>query len=926
MAFKKIPLTIDTMIRNPVPIEGINQEDNVELNIVVTENKTPKDLSSQTIKVYVRRIDGTLVEQTNQITLTNARKGEVTVKLKNSAFNKEGYALFQLDVSDSIGRMTSSYATFKIGKGLVSGEAIANTNEIEALKKVEEYIKKANQELETFKQTVAEINENEATRQENEVVRVREEASRNEAEKGRVEAETKRVQAEAKRGKALEVAKIEIDKINNCFDLVNYLSLEDLKVINAYIDFDGGIKASSDVISLVFKVEGNTKYILKADNITFNRSNAVCSIENNFEVGRAYTKLENSKVVSGAIEFTVPEGMNWICLYVYSGSDYSLETIEENRGSLYLFKDFIPDNKFGILNKEYLPKNVLYKDNDISEFIGNDALLPNNTTFFNYYNLLDFSRCYIKNGTCDSLGKFTEKNAGKVFIFEVAERKKYFLKLPTNSNRTFLIESNEPFVGGKSYPIVAINNESENVWSFTPNEGIKYIMCYCYNGVEDVINKKDFILTDNLADITKKATIKKENLPDVLYKDSNISEYIKDNTITPEKCSFFANYNLLKGASIENGTVDLTGLFVKGNGGKVLIIQIEGNKHYVLKVPVNSNRSFILESATPFRDREKYTIIQRTPTVSNGMARIYTFDTSESAKYVLVYFFSGEDISVSVEDFFLADGFENIDRPTSLDMTYIKSLPKEWEGRKVLTMGDSITAINENDSSWPRSWRKYFKEIIKPSKLENTAVPGATWTDKEGTIYDGNPVINGPDENKNNVMGNQIEKILRAKDPNHPNYSKVEEYDDFDVIVIACGTNDTHREIPTREEIEKNFYNVNTPITDLSVLDRKTWTGAMRYCIDTLRKLYPNAQIFVTTPIQKTVGSRYEDVSDKNIIIKSICQRLSIPVVDTLSCGVYDLSCPSGGKEGDYNDGLHLSPQGAKKLGRYIANNIKHFL
>lgn len=206
MAFKKIPLTIDTMIRNPVPIEGINQEDNTELNIVVTENKTPKDLSNQTIKVYIRRIDGTLVEQTDQITPTNASKGEVTVKLKNSAFNKEGYALFQLDVSDSIGRITSSYATFKIGKGLVSGEAIANTNEIEALKKVEEYIKKANQELETFKQTVAEINENEATRQENEVVRVREEASRNEAEAIRTqqeatrkEKENERVQAEIQR-------------------------------------------------------------------------------------------------------------------------------------------------------------------------------------------------------------------------------------------------------------------------------------------------------------------------------------------------------------------------------------------------------------------------------------------------------------------------------------------------------------------------------------------------------------------------------------------------------------------------------------------------------------------------------------------------------------------------------------------------------
>lgn len=767
---------------------------------------------------------------------------------------------------------------------------------------------------------------NENLRDDAEKARITSESERVEKEYARVIAEKERVQAEAKRGKTLEVAKIEIDKINNCFDIVNYLSLEDLRGINAYVDFDGSIIASSNVISLVLKVEENTKYILKSDNITFNRANAICSTEDEFEIGKNYTRLENSEVVQGTIEFIIPEGMRWVCVYVYSGSDYSLETIEENRSNLYLFKDFIPQNKFGTLNKEYLPMNVLYKDNDITEFIGNEALLPNNTTFFNYYNLLDFSKCYFMNGTCNSLGKFTEEDAGKVFTFEVTERKKYFLKLPSNSNRTFLIESNEPFVSGKSYPIVAINNESENVWSFTPNEGIKYIMCYCYNGVEDVINKKDFILTDNLADITKKATVKKENLPNILYEDSNVSEHIKDKSLTPEKCSFFTDYNLFKDAAIENGTVDTTGLFVKGSGGKVLIMPIEGNKHYVLKVPISSNRSFILESTTQFEDRGKYTIIQRVPAISNNEKKLYTFDTSKNAKYVLVYFYYGADVSVNLQDFFLADGFENIDREISLDESYIRSIPKEWEGKKILTMGDSITAINENDSSWPRSWRKYFKEIIKPSKLENTAVPGATWTDKEGTIYDGNPVINGPDENKNNVMGNQIEKILRAKDPTHPNYSKLEEYNDFDVIIMACGTNDTHREIPTNEEIESNFYSGNDAISNLSALDRKTWTGAMRYCIDTLRRLYPNAQIFVTTPIQKTTGSRYIDVLEKNIIIKSICKRLSIPVIDTLECGVYDLSCPTGGQEGDFNDGLHLSPQGAKKLGRYIANNIKHFI
>ena len=214
MAFKKIPLTIDTIIRNPVPIEGINQEDNIELNIVVTENKTPKDLSNQTIKVYIRRIDGTLVEQTDQITPTNASKGEITVKLKNSAFNKEGYALFQLDISDSIGRITSSYATFKIGRGLVSGEVIANTNEVEALKKIEEYIKKANQELETFKQTVVEINENEATRQENEAVRIEGEILRGEAEQNR----------EARRKQFEKEINSEITKIKEEISIKNAMS------------------------------------------------------------------------------------------------------------------------------------------------------------------------------------------------------------------------------------------------------------------------------------------------------------------------------------------------------------------------------------------------------------------------------------------------------------------------------------------------------------------------------------------------------------------------------------------------------------------------------------------------------------------------------------------------------------------------------
>lgn len=319
MAFKKIPLTIDTMIRNPVPVEGINQEDNVELNIVVTENKTPKDLSSQTIKVYVRRIDGTLVEQTNQITLTNARKGEVTVKLKNSAFNKEGYALFQLDVSDSIGRITSSYATFKIGKGLVSGEAIANTNEIEALKKIEEYIKKANQELETFKQTVAEINENETTRQENEttrqedeLIRIREEASRNEAEALRKKNEQERNKKIAEHELKIEENKYEIKNMNLISDEIKKVGKN---LFNNLLAVKG-----KKIIGGTSKIEDNVDYylsdyieVIEKGKYTNNRMYSYCYYDENKKAIPA-TDPPN---LGGKFTITIPIGVKYIRFSVY---------------------------------------------------------------------------------------------------------------------------------------------------------------------------------------------------------------------------------------------------------------------------------------------------------------------------------------------------------------------------------------------------------------------------------------------------------------------------------------------------------------------------------------------------------------------------------------------------------------------------------
>lgn len=240
-----------------------------------------------------------------------------------------------------------------------------------------------------------------------------------------------------------------------------------------------------------------------------------------------------------------------------------------------------------------------------------------------------------------------------------------------------------------------------------------------------------------------------------------------------------------------------------------------------------------------------------------------------------------------------------------------------------LILGDDLSVIKEDYYAWSRCWLKYFNDEANPAKTVNLSVEGATWKSFEDTVYDGNPVLNGDDYNTNNVLNNQIEKLCRGKDTSNSSYVLNEDYEFFDVIYILCGTNDGGSTIPTEEEIESQFYTEEmVPITDLALLDRTSWTGAMRYAVDTLRRLYPYATIFIGTPLQK-VGGFYGEISRKNTIIKNISRRLGVEVVDTMNCGVYDMSSPTGEPAGDFNDEINLSEEGARKLGTYIARHLK---
>ena len=244
---------------------------------------------------------------------------------------------------------------------------------------------------------------------------------------------------------------------------------------------------------------------------------------------------------------------------------------------------------------------------------------------------------------------------------------------------------------------------------------------------------------------------------------------------------------------------------------------------------------------------------------------------------------------------------------------------QNYENKKILFMGDSITALGV--------WVKYFVEIIKPEKYVNIAVSSATWKDNANTVYDGNPLFNGPDMNVNNTVCNQVEKLLRGKDEKNPNYKRNPSYDDFDIIIVSAGTNDCGIEETgdIEKEIYRQFFDENNNFLSLDKVNCKTMAGAMRYTYENLIRLYPRAVICFCSPIQGAEDIRpYSSIKLKRDYTVKFCEHISdVKFIDTFKCGIcgaYEKWQHSGPH---LVDGLHPNENGAKKIAAYNAQAIK---
>ena len=261
MAKKNLKVKVDTINGLYKPEGTIKQLDSVFFNIEVTEEGEKKDLTGQTIKLFARKSDGKMVEQSSGISITNVKQGELTIDLLNAAVQTPGYVYFELEISDSNGIISTADFVYRVIPKVGSDEAIESTNEVSTLKKVEAYVAKAKVELEEFKKLQSEISSI------NGKINVQEAL--------RVDAENRRIQAEETRVEAEEKRKIELIDARRGEDGVDYDSLGEsirtqIRNINNILDNIKEFKIGS-YTEAVLEANKNNKYflfILKSDGFT----------------------------------------------------------------------------------------------------------------------------------------------------------------------------------------------------------------------------------------------------------------------------------------------------------------------------------------------------------------------------------------------------------------------------------------------------------------------------------------------------------------------------------------------------------------------------------------------------------------------------------------------------------------------------------
>lgn len=253
---------------------------------------------------------------------------------------------------------------------------------------------------------------------------------------------------------------------------------------------------------------------------------------------------------------------------------------------------------------------------------------------------------------------------------------------------------------------------------------------------------------------------------------------------------------------------------------------------------------------------------------------------------------------------------------------------------KYLILGDSITARNY-------SWTNLFARLVNAEKLTNLAVAGAHWNDYYRDGIDVTEIDlsgnfdDGSGDTKNNVIFNQVLRFAQKITPigkiisfTHPKTGETftipsdkglgtGEIEIPNIIIIACGINDA------TQVGESGVGDFNSIISQTwNEQKRQYLFSSIRWAVESLKILAPDARIFLATPLYSTYYTAEIVDTIRDAIIKmGKYAGCSNPI--NLSDAGISLLFENHQSNGKYlEDGLHPNNRGRLLLARYYAQNI----
>ncbi|MGF2881811.1 SGNH/GDSL hydrolase family protein [Acinetobacter johnsonii] len=214
-------------------------------------------------------------------------------------------------------------------------------------------------------------------------------------------------------------------------------------------------------------------------------------------------------------------------------------------------------------------------------------------------------------------------------------------------------------------------------------------------------------------------------------------------------------------------------------------------------------------------------------------------------------------------------------------------------GAKYLMFGDSITQTGDVDNgdftstTFRSNWPKFAKDMLKMSEYKNYAKSGASFREYTGQLT--------------------WQKI------SHQVQTAIDNSENPDVIVLACGTNDANTILGSYETaMSKN----------IADLDRTYTAEAMRWALYKIKENFPNAVCFYCTQLQRADVETTDRETANDLMVK-LAKRYGFNIINCMNESGIVKDFEVWQAAGRYlSDGLHPNVSGQQVQSNLIVSQI----